>query len=37
MTNLDRPRADILDVISKNLAPEDLIDADKRGPLERLR
>ena len=37
MTSLDRPRADILDIIGKNLGPDDLIDADRRGPLERLR
>jgi len=37
MTNLDRPRADILNIIGKNLGPDDLIDADRHGPHQRLR
>lgn len=37
MTSLDLPRDDILEVIGKNLGPDDLIDAGKRGPLDRLR
>ncbi|MDD9925522.1 MAG: class I adenylate-forming enzyme family protein [Rhodospirillaceae bacterium] len=37
MTDLDRPRDDILDIIGKGVGPADLIDADRRGPLQRQR
>ncbi|MDD9905258.1 MAG: hypothetical protein OXT06_16940 [Rhodospirillaceae bacterium] len=37
MTDLDRPRGDILDIIGKGVGPADLIDADRRGPLQRQR